>query len=325
MAGRWDSPDIDQSALERLWREGYGALAEGRMDDALGAAAALEELGSSTAFELRGHVQLTAGRPDLAVLALREGVGRAQDNWVLRQLLGAAYSEAGELERAEEAFLEARGIDGADPVSVDLNRATLAARRGDTAGARALLDAHGDAGPYAQRYGHLRAELFLEEGDDAGALAAAKLALDGASPDQDDVRGALLATAATALAGMNRRNEARAAALAALEIERGHPEALAVIRGLDAGDPAGCRWWHVMAEGRWPARPGVPAQGFLTAYVGVAASPEALVAMGAALEPEPLRQGLRLTESAPHEGEAGAAPGVYGMGGHSFFPLDGPG
>jgi tetratricopeptide (TPR) repeat protein len=194
------------------------------------------------------RVQLAAGRPDAAIVALEAALVDAAPGRELWALLGDAYVLTGRTRDAVTAYGRAVALAGAaDPgaLVVDLGDAMLA--EGDRTRARALWSSHLErfpAGPTASTVASRLAALSAQLGEDATAERLWRFVLDR-TPDAP--------ASATALTELGRRLLARHAWADATALfapfadgTRGHLAEIALVGAMHAR--AGEARWDLVRE-----------------------------------------------------------------------------
>ncbi|MCP5523911.1 MAG: tetratricopeptide repeat protein [Verrucomicrobiales bacterium] len=124
---------------EALADKGFECLADGDYDAALDITRELEALRFSAAFDIGAQAHTALGNTGKAIETLQRGVATAPACWLNWQLLGNYQSDAGDHEKAADAYERALGCPDVWTDSVRLNQAIMANRRGDHARALAHL------------------------------------------------------------------------------------------------------------------------------------------------------------------------------------------
>src|SRR5260221_870929 len=122
-----------------LMRKGFSFLDEHRSTDALEIGRKLKKLPHSSAFEILALAHVRSNKLSKAIAVLEEGVTKVGRVWILWELLGNCYSDAGRFAKAEKAYREALTREGCDLDVVHLNRAIAFNRRGKHAEAKIAL------------------------------------------------------------------------------------------------------------------------------------------------------------------------------------------
>ncbi|MDB6037312.1 MAG: hypothetical protein JWM99_1153, partial [Verrucomicrobiales bacterium] len=90
-----------------IMQKGFAFLQERRYADALKIGQDLKKLRHSSAFEILALAYLRSNKLSKAIKVLEEGVAKAGRVWLLWELLGNCYSDAGRFVKAEKAYVEA--------------------------------------------------------------------------------------------------------------------------------------------------------------------------------------------------------------------------
>ena len=90
--------------ISRLTDKGFSFLRSHHYADALAVGRRLKRLRHSSAFEIMALAHLGLHRLSKAIAVLEEGVAKAGRVWLLWELLGNCYSDAGRYKNAERAY-----------------------------------------------------------------------------------------------------------------------------------------------------------------------------------------------------------------------------
>src|SRR4051812_26314819 len=173
------SPDIGDK--ERLIDEGFGALAEGRLEDALTIADKLRSLRHSSHFEIEARARWERGEREQAVAVLEEGVAKVPKASPLWHWLGTYRSDLGRFDAALEALAKEAEFEHVPPSANAYNVAVVYERMGRFREALDLLDRvelPGDDGPSRAHFAEFRARLFFDLGEFGKSIDAATVAMD---------------------------------------------------------------------------------------------------------------------------------------------------
>src|SRR5215475_5566062 len=100
--------------VSSLMEKGFSYLRLNRISDALATGRKLKRLRHSSAFEIIALAHLRLGAVRKAIAVLEEGVIKAGRVWLLWELLGNCYSDAGRYKAAEAAYKQALSKDKCD-------------------------------------------------------------------------------------------------------------------------------------------------------------------------------------------------------------------
>src|SRR3954471_1371043 len=123
----------------KLMEEGFSLIDECRYEAALKVGRRLKKLRHSSAFEILALAYLRSERLSKAIAVLEEGVAKAGRVWILWELLGNCYSDAGRFAKAEKAYQKALQLEGCNHDVVHLNRAIAFNRTGKYSDAKSAL------------------------------------------------------------------------------------------------------------------------------------------------------------------------------------------
>ncbi|HEX6088284.1 MAG TPA: tetratricopeptide repeat protein [Thermoanaerobaculia bacterium] len=278
----------------------------------------------SYGFELLARVFREQDNLPRAIAVLQEGVAKAPRAWPLWMLLGEYRSDHGDYDEALVAYDTALGVEGVDADEVHLNAAIVHDRAGRPEDALMRLhEVRGTNPELAMQAARVRAEILLEtERPDAAAAAArAGLALMHEDSFANDV-APLYAALGKALWQKGDRDGALHYAWESLQL---HIEdtALWLVREIEGDYSAQARYYRIMVNGRWhiePAGGGESVDGFWRKYDVVADDEEEAMRFIARLEPEEVRDTLRVEDLEIVSDDASDQPkGVYWCSGHAFY------
>src|SRR5262245_30524625 len=122
-----------------LMQKGFSLLDEHRYEDALKIGRNLKKLRHSSAFEILALAYLRLEKLSKAIAVLEEGVAKAGRVWILWELLGNCYSDAGRYAKAETVYQKALQLQGCDHDVIRLNRAIAFSRGKKNAEAKNAL------------------------------------------------------------------------------------------------------------------------------------------------------------------------------------------
>jgi len=256
-----DTPD-DHAAYEerdrvhadetrRIHERGLAALEAGAIDEALRAARELEQRRFSGAFELGALAHLRNGNVASAVELLERGVRKDPDEWSDWQLLGNCRSDLGEYDGAEEAYERALQCPDVSLASINLNRATVAQRRGENGRSHDLLDLVHDP-ELALAVEAQRLALWIDEERWQDVLIRTQRVIEELGSDTPEDRpsfGRVLAARARALFATGEPYEALECARAAYAHDRGEDDLLWVIREIEGVTGQYTRMFRLLCAG----------------------------------------------------------------------------
>ncbi|MEM8882861.1 MAG: tetratricopeptide repeat protein [Planctomycetota bacterium] len=302
---------------EALYEDGLDAIREGRLDDARAIGEQLIEMRYSGGFEVLGLVERDEGDLDAAIAILEQGVEKASTAWLLWQLLGNSYSDAGRPEEAAGAYEHALGCDGVDVSSVRLNQATLAFRSGLRDEGFRFLDEVVDPALHLYRES-LRLGEWEREERYAEILPRAAALLTEADDDADpDVLAQLVVRAAWAkhkLGGA--RDDVVRELLVAYAYDPICDDAQWAIREVEDRRADDTRQFEVLLEATHPAE---PALRYFVSFTTVATTKEEAAELARRHEEAAGGIGLRTEEVEQGDPIEDYPIGVYRRSGRQFF------
>ena len=313
---------------EQLTQEAFAALEAGHYDRVTELTAELRALQFSSAFEIEALFYLDQNQPVRALQILEEGTESVPDLWLLWQLRGNVLSDLKRFDEALDCYDSALPLEGADAVSLRLNRATALWRQGRVKAALREVEATEIAGANLDlrwRLEALQLGLWAELGrcDEAGARAAALFEEQRdleVEPEEAGQLSLAFSQIGWALMGCQAPESAGDWARAALEIDRANGQALLLARDTTPDLPFADRTFRVTLRGQ--LEDADQPTGFFTTLAIVA--PDADVAQQLALDFESPRWETPLrVEEISRTGACEPQPScVYEAQGYILFPLD---
>lgn len=309
--------------VTKLIDEGFGALEEGRYDDALGAADGLERMRHSSSFELGALALRALDREDEALERLERGVKKAPGVWLLWNLLGNVRSDGGDYEGAFAAWDSGLACEECDAGSLRLNKAIALERlgRGDEGLTELGLIDESDPS-FLAHVQSARAHIFGRLGRDDERIDAARKGLDFLPDGPHAAEARLFAELAL---GLHRsggdQEEALGAAWEAVLSDRTSPQAAEAVREVEGVEEDGLVLMHLMIHGLWfePLEKGQPSPMFFTAYTVVARDLDDALELARRFEPEPVRASLKIEDSSVLDEPKRRLRGVHHAGSYAFF------
>jgi tetratricopeptide (TPR) repeat protein len=313
--------------VDKLMNQAYELLDSFQCEEALQVGEKLKTLGYSGAFEVMALAYQTLGETDKAIAVLNDGLEKVPHVWVLWHLLGNLLSDKGEYTEAQHAYDMALACPGVNKPWVHYNIAVLLGRQAKFEDAldRSLLVTGDDLG-LARRT--LTASLLnsLERHDEAITVAEEIISQVSAATDASDEDIRSMGTAYAELSrglweGRMDRQGATECANKALALNKSDWLALRMLRELKARNSDNSSWYKIVVEGRWhePFEGEKVAPGFFSSYELVADSPELCLEMIKEIEPEEVRDSLKLEQVEQLESCPGEPQGVYWRSGYAFF------
>jgi tetratricopeptide (TPR) repeat protein len=234
--------------------KGFSLLRQDRYGDALQIGRKLKRLRHSSAFEIIALAYLHQGLLAKAVATLEEGVAKAGRVWILWELLGNCYSDAGRYAAAEDAYQQALLREGCDADIVQLNRAIAFKRAGKLKQAWVAVQ-EVKSPRLLRRADQVRIDLSLTLGRKrTAAILALKLCQQRVSAEHLDSQSesSILLTCAKALKNAPAtRPKVRRLALRAAQYNPGNLQALSLIRELDQQRAIKSSLYRLLIRGTW--------------------------------------------------------------------------
>jgi tetratricopeptide (TPR) repeat protein len=242
-----------EARISSLMEKGFSYLGSHRYSDALAVGRRLKRLRHSSAFEIIALAHLRLGALPKAIAVLEEGIAKAARVWLLWELLGNCYSDAGRYKAAERAYKQALTRDRCDADVVHLNRAIAFNRAGNIKKAWSAIQKV--KSPRLARHAvPVRIRLQLAFGN---KRTAARLALELSrrrvpKVDLDPLNESfLLATCSLALSIAGHRRKARNLAFRSAVLNPQNTEALSLIREIDGKCASGTSLYQLLIRGTW--------------------------------------------------------------------------
>lgn len=311
--------DFQKSRAERLADEGYRCIREGDDSRALEIAAQLEELASSTAFEIAALAHHERDDLEAAVRVLERGVEQAPDAWLNWQLLGNFRSDLERYQAADEAYAQALACADVDPSSIHLNQAILASRCGQHDRALVHLEQLADQ-EWHYRKASAQITALVGLGRVAEAITVGEAALDTvAEGPVDDERSEEIGYLAGALARarVTRGDPAEQIftfAAAALEAyDWSNRQLLAAIRDADHRYSSNAKYFRMTLDAKIPFTEPLyrKAKGYMVSYDVVADSLSEALAFVERMEEPMVRGNLIVEAHEVLEHQSSEPKGVY--------------
>jgi tetratricopeptide (TPR) repeat protein len=309
-----------------LMQKGFALAGEQRYEDALQVGRKLKRLGHSSAFEIMALAHLGLNELPKAIATLEEGVAKAGRVWVLWELLGNCYSDAGSFKKADQAYAQALLKDRCYRDLVYLNRAIAFNRAGKFANAKSALRLVRDSRLHrlagAQR---IRTALHLGQDRVAHRLGLALLRQrprKSENLERKHESEILLACALALKRNHKTRSKALRLAFRAVEESLDNAQALALIRELQPAGVARPRFFRLLIHGIWNApleNRRVPPGFFRTAEVA-ASSPQAALGYAKPFFPKAVRRSLALEEIKVLRRPGLTGEGVYFLSAFHLYP-----
>ncbi len=304
--------------IQALIAEAEEALLEGKYDRAQKAAEQVVALRYSYGFELLARVHAHRDNLPRAIAVLQEGVAKAPRAWQLWIRLGEYRSDHGDFDAALAAYDAALGIDGVDADEVNINAAIAHDRAGRHEDALMRLhEVRGTSDDAAISAARVRAEILLELERAPAAAAAAKAGVARITEDSAPADVApLYAALAKAEWMLGNRDAAIDHAWEAVAMDTTDETALWLIREIESKYSPAAKYFRVIIHGRDDA---FDADGFWRKYDVVADSEEEALRFIRRVEPEHVRDSLRLDEAEIVDAAADQPKGVYWCTGYAFY------
>lgn len=304
--------------VQALISEAEEALLEGKFDRAQRAAEQVIAQRYSYGFELLARVHAQRENLPRAIAVLQEGVAKAPRAWQLWMLLGEYRSDHGDYDGALAAFDTALGIPGADADEAHINAAIAHDRAGRAEDALMRLhEVRGASDDSAVAAARVRAAILLEQERPDAAAAAANAGIARVHEDSPPTDVAqLYASLAKADWMRGKRDSALQHAWEAIALDTTEETALWVIREIEGAYSASAKHYRVIIHGR---DAGFDADGFWRKYDVVADDEDEAMTFIRRIEPEHIRESLRLDEAQIVDAAADQPKGVYWCTSYAFY------
>lgn len=338
---------FEDRETQALMGDGYAALRENRIDDALAIAAELRRRRHSSNFEIEARARWARGEREAAVAVLEEGVNIAPKATPLWHWLGCYRSDLGRYEPALEAFTREAEFESVSPSTNAYNVAVVYERMDRPADALDLLDRierPEPPGPSPAHFAELRARLLFDLGRFNDAIEASTQAVDrfgeqaevheGGSDDEEeqpeplewDVLARAYAVRADARLALGDPVGAVEDATACIDLGPPHApaRALDVLRRAEGKTSSSSHRYVLLLEGEMPGDEEGERRGFFVSMHVVAGSAAEGLEYARRFVPDAARPGLSLAEADDKGAAPGELPGVYWCGLLHTFDPDAP-
>jgi tetratricopeptide (TPR) repeat protein len=305
--------------VQELIEEAEEALAAGEYDRAQRAAQRVIDARQSYGFELLARVHQSRENLPRAIAVLQEGVAKAPRAWPLWMLLGELRSDHGEYDLALLAYDTALGLEGVDADEVHVNAAIVHERAGRPEDALMRLhEVRGANAETAITAARVRAEILLDmERPDAAAAAAR----DGLAHAGEETSSHEIAPLYAALGkALWLKGDAEAALHHAWEaIEHDADEtALWLVREIEAEYSDAAKYYRIVVQGAGNEE----SDGFWRKYDVVADDEDEAMRFIARIEPEEIRDTLRVDELEIVDDTTDQPKGVYWCSAYAYYRED---
>lgn len=312
----------------RLMDEGFDALRDGRLDDALAVATKLRERRHSSSFEIEARSRWERGEREEAINVLEQGVARVPHASPLWHWLACYRSDVGRYDGALEAFAREAEFEEVSASGNAYNVAVVYERMGRPREGLDMLDrVEAPDDPSPARFAELRARLFFDTGEltrsiDAATEAIKRIEESDGEPDWEVLTGAF---AVRADAKLRSGDGAGALEDVAEAIDMGPSlapwRALDVLRRIDARPAKGSREWTLLLEGALPEAENPAHRGFFVNMTVVADDAAEGLEFARRFVPDAARADLKISEVTDRGPATESWKGVYGCGPlHVFDP-----
>jgi tetratricopeptide (TPR) repeat protein len=304
--------------IHSLIAEAEEALLEGKYDRAQRAAEQVVAQRYSFGFELLARVHAQRDNLPRAIAVLQEGVAKAPRAWQLWLRLGEYRSDHCDYDGALAAYDAALAIEGVDADEVHINAAIAHDRAGRAEDALMRLhEVRGKTDECAISAARVRAEILLalERAPAAAAAAQAGLARVNEDSAASDV-APLYSALAKAEWMLGNRDSAFHHAWEAVALDSTDETALWLIREIEGDYSAAAKYFRVIIHGR---DEGFDADGFWRKYDVVADDEEEAMHFIRRVEPEHIRDSLRLDEAEIVDAATDQPKGIYWCTSYAFY------
>jgi tetratricopeptide (TPR) repeat protein len=308
----------------KLMRKGCSYLDEYRYANALKVGRELKKLRHSSAFEILALAYWRLDKLPMAIKVLEEGVAKAGRIWILWELLGNCYSDAGLFAKAERAYHKALKLETCDQDAVHLNRAIAFNRAGKHAEAKSALKLV-KSPRLRRRRDACRIRTAMAVGDAQFArqlaLRLSKCPLTRTDTFDRISESEILLSCALALRGNpDTKGKVLRLAYRAADEHPNNVEALALIREIRQRKAAGLVLFRLFVHGVWSGSIGDSSvsPGFFRTLEVAAASQPAALRYAKLFFPKPVRKSLSIEEAITLDGSSLSLEGVYCLSGYAF-------
>lgn len=311
---------------EQLIREGYAALDDDDLPQAMDLATKLIQLKHSRGFEILALALEKQDRMEEAVDVIRKGVSVVPEAYPLWELLGNLYSKEREYEKAETAYLTALACPGSNSASISYNFAVMLRHSGNPE--QALSIATQINNPLlAVRVNTLKVSLLnnLKRFEDAMHLANTLISEimsleELGDEDMKDLAQVYAELGRAFFLGADNKQAAFESAWKALEWERAEPTALWLVRELIARKSYDSRWFRFEVEGNWyfALEQGKTPPKFRVTYDIVADNIDEAMMFAKHLEPPEIRESMEIKTVSDRGAHAEYTQGLYWRSPYNF-------
>ncbi len=308
-----------------LMQRGFSLLRSYRYREALKVGRKLKRLRHSSCFEIMALAYLRLGALPKAIAILEQGVAKAGRVWLLWELLGNCYSDAGRYGAAQTAYQEALSRENCDPEVIHLNRAIAFERAGKLKKCWAAIQ-QVEAPRLSRRADALRIGVLRSLGN---KRAASRLALSLSrrpipAADVDSLsESSILTTCALALKDNPKtRLKARNLAFRAVGLNLTNLSALSLIREIDQQRSPRSSLHQLLIQGVWNepfGRSKTPPGFFRTCQVA-ARNERTAFRYAKRFFPAEVRSSLTIEEHKTIPWDEVTLDGVYSLTGFMFYP-----
>lgn len=316
--------------------EGYEHLANGQYKKAIKVGRTLLKQYHTSGFEIVARAQWESGEPEAAIETLREGVEAAPEVPILWEFLAEYCSDSGLYEESLGAYRQALQVGHPDPNMIHYNLALVYRRQEEYELAELELAKAGEPDDELKKCHiyFLRADIRYMQKRYSESLTLLNEAIDlmGKLSLLEENEAELLAKIYAHRALIRwALEEDRERILQdignALELDKDQQTAFWLIRELHMQTSPDAKYYRLLIEGDWYENhpdDGSPLGFFITYYV-IADSLDEALNYARALEPEAVRNSLRIAESELIQPTPDAVKGVYeAPGGYTFYKAKKP-
>ncbi len=313
-----------QQQVNKLMKRAFSLLRSHRYGDALAAGRKLKRLRHSSSFEIMALAYLRLGALPKAISTLEEGVAKAGRVWLLWELLGNCYSDAGRYNRAEKAYEQALRRPNCDRDVIHLNRAIAFDRVGKLKDA--WLAVQKVISPNLRRRAdevRIRVSHALGHKRMAARLALSvcrrRVPVEGLDPQSES---SILTACARALKfAAKTRRRARSLAYRAVGFNPANTRALEIIRELENHRSPNSSMFNLLIHGIWnePFGKGKAPPGFFRSCHVYARDEAAALRYAKPFFPREVRSSLKVDESIVVSSNHLDFEGVYSLTSLIFY------
>lgn len=307
--------------FQKMMDEGFELLEQCDYDGAIKLGKKLQRLRHSSNFEILALAYCAKGKLKKAIKILEEGVSKAPCVWRLWQLLGNYLSDEERFVEAHQAYRRALKCPTTNPSSIELYRAIVLARQKKLSKALQCLKRVNDA-ETVPRAKILKVDILTDLGRLKEAVHLGRKAVKLKKSLSSEERARAFAKLGIAELKSGMAKQALARAWRAVAINKTEPEALWLIREIEANRSEKSKYYRMIIEGTWFGRieGSRNRPGFFINYDVVAETEKEGLEYVKRFVPAEVRKTLQVSEARVLQKRPHDPKGVYRASGYAFFP-----